>query len=62
MTLKKSQVLAILVAALAFCLAFMAAGVLLASAAFMAAGLGVTFWLTRSLVRDMRRKRVDKPA
>lgn len=61
MTLKKSQVLAMLVAALAFCLAFMAAGVLLVSAAFMIVGLAVTFWLTRSLVRGMRR-RADRPA
>lgn len=62
MVLRKSQVLALLVAAIAFCLAFMAAGVLLISAAFMAAGLAVTFWLTRSLVRDVRRRRLDRPA
>lgn len=60
--MKKSQVLAALVAALSFCLAFMAAGVLLVSVAFMAGGLGVTFWLTRSLVRDVRRRRLDRPA
>lgn len=60
--MKKSQVLAALVAALSFCLAFMAAGVLLVSIAFMAGGLGVTFWLTRSLVRDVRRRRLDRPA
>ena len=60
--MKKSQVLAVLVAALSFCLAFMAAGVLLVSVAFMAGGLGVTFWLTRSLVRDVRRRRLDRPA
>lgn len=62
MLLKKSQVLAMLVAALSFCLAFMAAGVLLISAAFMAAGLAVTFWVTRSLVRDVRRRRLNRPA
>ncbi|WP_125256417.1 hypothetical protein [Brevundimonas fluminis] len=62
MLLKKSQVLALLVAALSFCLAFMAAGVLLISAAFMAAGLAVTFWVTRSLVRDVRRRRLNRPA
>jgi hypothetical protein len=50
------------VAALSFCLAFMAAGVLLISAAFMAAGLAVTFWVTRSLVRDVRRRRLNRPA
>ncbi|MBU1324254.1 MAG: hypothetical protein KJ676_03350 [Alphaproteobacteria bacterium] len=60
--MKKSQVLALLVAALSFCLAFMAAGVLLVSAAFMAGGLAVTFWLTRSLVRDVRRRHLDRPA
>lgn len=60
--MKKSQVLAALVAALSFCLAFMAAGVLLVSVAFMAGGLGVTFWLTRSLVRDVRRRHLDRPA
>ncbi|HEV2081955.1 MAG TPA: hypothetical protein VGR32_05795 [Brevundimonas sp.] len=60
--MKKAQVLALLVAALAFCLAFMAAGVLVVSAAFMAAGLAVTFWVTRSLVRDVRRRRLDRPA
>jgi len=62
MIMKKSQVLALLVAALSFCLAFMAAGVLLISAAFMAAGLAVTFWVTRSLVRDVRRRRLNRPA
>lgn len=62
MLLKKSQVLALLVAALSFCLAFMAAGVLLISAAFMAAGLAVTFWVTRSMVRDVRRRRLNRPA
>jgi hypothetical protein len=40
----------------------MAAGVLLASAAFMAAGLAVTFWVTRSLIRDVRRRRLDRAA
>lgn len=62
MVLKKSQVLALLIAAISFCLAFMAAGVLVASAVFMAAGLAVTFWVTRSLVRDVRRRRLDRPA
>ncbi|HEV7229070.1 hypothetical protein [Brevundimonas sp.] len=62
MILSKSQVLALLVAAIAFCLAFMAAGVLLVSAAFMAGGLAVTFWVTRSLIRDVRRRRLDRAA
>ncbi len=62
MILKKSQVLALLVAAIAFCLAFMAAGVLLLSAVFMLAGLAVTFWVTRSLIVDVRRRRLDRPA
>lgn len=58
---RKSQILALLTAALAFCLAFMAAGVLLVSAAFMAAGLAFTFWVMRSVLRDVR-GRIDRAA
>lgn len=60
MFLTKSQIICLLVAAIAFCLAFMAAGVLLLSAGFMAAGLGATFWLTRSVMRDVRRRRLNR--
>ncbi|WP_298125853.1 hypothetical protein [Brevundimonas sp.] len=62
MKLRKSQILALLASALAFCLAFMAAGVPLVSAGFMIAGLAVTAWLARSLVRDGRRGRIDRAA
>lgn len=44
------QVIAALVAAVAFILAFMAAGVVLLSSLFMALGLAAVAWLAWSLV------------
>ena len=54
MRLKTVQVIAALVAAVAFVLAFMAAGVLLLSGLFMAAGLAAVAWLAWSLIRQVR--------
>jgi hypothetical protein len=54
MRLRTVQVIAALVAAVAFVLAFMAAGVLLLSGLFMAAGLAAVAWLAWSLVRQVR--------
>jgi uncharacterized membrane protein YgaE (UPF0421/DUF939 family) len=54
MRLKTIQVIAALAAAVAFILAFMAAGVLLLSGLFMAAGLAAVAWLAWSLVRQVR--------
>jgi len=62
MIVRKSQILAVLVSALAFCLAFTAASVPLVSAVFMIAGLAGTGWLARSLVREGRRGRIDRAA
>lgn len=56
MRLKTIQVIAALAAAVAFILAFMAAGVLLLSGLFMAAGLAAVGWLAWSLVRQVRRR------
>ena len=54
MRLKTVQVIAALAAAVAFILAFMAAGVLILSGLFMAAGLAAVAWLAWSLVRRVR--------
>ncbi len=54
MRLKTIQIIAVLVAALAFVLAFIAAGILLVSGLFMALGLAAVGWLTWSLVRQVR--------
>jgi uncharacterized membrane protein YgaE (UPF0421/DUF939 family) len=54
MRLRTIQVIAALAAAVAFILAFMAAGVLLLSGLFMAAGLAAVAWLAWSLVRQVR--------
>ena len=54
MRLKTVQVIAALVAAVAFVLAFMAAGILLLSSLFMAVGLAAVAWLAWSLVRRVR--------
>ncbi|MBX9460465.1 MAG: hypothetical protein KL785_04510 [Brevundimonas sp.] len=53
MRLKTIQVIAALAAAVAFVLAFMAAGVLLLSGLFMAAGLAAVAWLAWSLIRQV---------
>ena len=62
MRLKTIQVIAALAAAVAFILAFMAAGVLLLSGLFMAAGLAAVAWLAWSLVRQVRGRSRDRPA
>lgn len=54
MRLKTVQAVAALAAAVAFVLAFMAAGVLLLSALFMAVGLAAVAWLAWSLIRQVR--------
>lgn len=61
MRLKTIQIIAALVAALAFVLAFMAAGVFLLSVLFMAAGLAAVAWLAWSLIRQVG-TRGRKPA
>ena len=70
MRFKTVQVIAALVAAVAFVLAFMAAGIVLVSGLFMVVGLVAIAWLAWSMVRrvklwgdlqqirDRRRKRV----
>jgi len=54
MRLKTIQVIAALIAAVAFVLAFMAAGVFLISSLFMAVGLAAVAWLAWSLVRRVK--------
>jgi len=54
MRLKTVQIIAALVAAIAFVLAFIAAGILLVSGAFMALGLAAVAWLAWSLIRQVR--------
>jgi hypothetical protein len=62
MRLKTIQVIAALAAAVAFVLAFIAAGVLIVSSLFMAVGLAAVGWLAWSLVRQVRSRRRDHPA
>ncbi|HYC96596.1 hypothetical protein [Brevundimonas sp.] len=54
MRLRTVQVIAALIAAVAFVLAFMAAGVFLISSLFMAVGLAAVAWLAWSLVRRVK--------
>jgi len=54
MRLRTVQVIAALIAAVAFVLAFMAAGVFLVSSLFMAVGLAAVAWLAWSLVRRVK--------
>ena len=65
------QVIAALIAAVAFILAFMAAGVLLVSGLFMMVGLLAVAWLAWSMIRrvklwgslqQMRERRRRRPA
>jgi hypothetical protein len=56
MRLKTIQVIAALAAAVAFILAFMAAGVLILSGLFMAVGLAAVAWLAWSLIRQIPRR------
>ena len=62
MRLRTVQVIAALVAAVAFVLAFMAAGVFLVSSLFMAVGLAAVAWLAWSLIRQVRTRPRDRPA
>lgn len=50
------QIIAGLLAAIAFVLAFMTAGVAILSAACMIGGLLALAWVTRSLISDIRRR------
>ncbi|MFN3558015.1 MAG: hypothetical protein ACK4UQ_01915 [Brevundimonas sp.] len=54
MRLKTVQIVAALTAAIAFVLAFIAAGILLVSGLFMALGLAAVAWLAWSLIRQVR--------
>tara|TARA_R110002167_G_scaffold63058_1_gene177869 strand:+ start:3149 stop:3337 length:189 start_codon:yes stop_codon:yes gene_type:complete len=54
MRLHTPQVVAGLIAAVAFCLAFIAAGLLVLSAVFMGLGLIAVAWLAWSLIRQVR--------
>lgn len=54
MRLKTVQFTAALLAAIAFCLAFMAAGIVFASTLFMLLGLAAVGWLAWSLIRQIR--------
>jgi membrane protein implicated in regulation of membrane protease activity len=54
MRLKTVQIIAGLAAAIAFVLAFIAAGILLVSGLFMALGLVLTAWLAWSLIRQVQ--------
>lgn len=62
MRLRTVQVIAALTAAVAFILAFMAAGVFLLSSLFMAAGLAAIGWLAWSLVRQVRGRARNRAA
>ena len=62
MPLKTVQIIAALAAAVAFVLAFIAAGMFLVSSLFMAVGLAAVGWLTWSLIRQVRARRGGRPA
>ncbi len=62
MDLKLVQVIAGLGAAIAFILAFMAAGVFLVSVLFMALGLAAVGWLAWSMIRKVRKTPRDRAA
>ena len=62
MRLRTVQVIAALAAAVAFVLAFMAAGVLILSGLFMAAGLAAVAWLAWSLIRQVHVRSRDRTA
>lgn len=62
MRLKTLQIVAALGAAIAFVLAFMAAGAVLLSGLFMVLGLAAIAWLAVSLIKGvMRRERKTQP-
>ncbi len=56
------QVIAALTAAVAFLLAFIAAGMFIVSSLFMAFGLAATGWLALSLVQQVKTRRRNRPA
>jgi hypothetical protein len=56
MKLHTVQIVAGLLAAVAFVLAFMAAGAAVASALFMGLGLAALGWLAYSLIKRVRRR------
>jgi len=56
MRLHTIQIIAGLLAAIAFVLAFLTAGVALVSATCMIGGLLALAWVTRSLMRDIRKR------
>lgn len=60
MRLKIVQVVAALLAAVAFVLAFMAAGVFVLSSLFMALGLAALGWLAWTMIRKARRTPTDR--
>jgi hypothetical protein len=62
MRLKTVQIIAALTAAIAFIMAFIAAGVLLVSGLFMALGLAAVAWLALSLIRQVNAVRGRKAA
>ncbi len=61
MPLKTVQIVAALAAAVAFLLAFIAAGIFIVSSLFMAVGLAAVGWLAWSLIRQVRRNRRGRP-
>lgn len=62
MRMKTVQVIAALAAAVCFILAFIAAGILILSALFMAAGLAAVAWLAWSLMRQVRERGRNRTA
>jgi hypothetical protein len=62
MPLTTARVIALLVAAVAFVLAFIAAGIFIVSSLFMALGLAAVGWLAWSLIRQVRTRRRGRPA
>lgn len=62
MPLTTARVIAVLVAAVAFVLAFIAAGIFIVSSLFMALGLAAVGWLAWSLIRQVRTRRRGRPA
>ena len=62
MPLKTVQIVAAVAAAVAFLLAFIAAGIFIVSSLFMAVGLAAVGWLAWSLIRQVRTNRRGRPA
>lgn len=62
MRMKTVQVIAALAAAVCFILAFIAAGILILSTLFMAAGLAAVAWLAWSLMRQVRARGRNRTA